>query len=224
MDTGLQSGSACSLAETQTHIYFARCEYGPNPFNAGLYAYRKDAPFEAKSVVFLGNIADASCVAGDVQISMITSASNPPIVRWVVPTIGGGRQFFRAGYSMITPGGLVKLQSSDFKPGAATSLPTLVTGDSNRAFLYWYEIGTDSKWRVRGSVSDGVGRWSPSFPLSGSASWSMSGSPWNASLPVPGHDYMKGSYVKFDSGGRYLAQWIQPGSGGNEIYYGIVDW
>jgi hypothetical protein len=226
MDTGLPSGAACSMTETKTHLYFSRCEFGPNPFNVGLYAYRKDQPFEAKSVVFLGNIADASCASGDVNISLMKTPAGVPVVRWVYPLIGGGRQFFRTGFSAITPGGLVKLQSSDKPSEGAIRLPTLVEGDSNRALLYWYELGTDNKWRVQGSVSDGIAKWSPTFSLSG-GSWAMTGLPWDGVF-VPGNDYMKGQHIKLGASSKYVVQWIQPrttaGKTANEIFYGIVDW
>jgi hypothetical protein len=222
MDTGLPSGGASSLAEGASHLYLARCEYG-SPANVGLYAYRKDKPFVAKNFVFLGNIADATCSNGDVNISLMRHNAGFPIIRWVIPYVVGGQSFFKRGFSAVTPGGLAKINSIDYQPSQVTrtSLPTLVASDfEGNALLYWYELSkTDNRWRMKASVSDGIGRWSPAFNLT-DAWWEATGSPWTG---VPS-DYMKGYPLKLDGKMKFLAQWIQPVAGNNEIFYGIVDY
>lgn len=230
MDTGLGSGGALSLSESPTHLYMSRCEYGTDPFNVGLYAYRKDQPFTANNFSFLGNIADASCSRGDVNISMMKTINGVAVVRWVIPYGIGVHQFYRRGFSMLTPGGPATLQKVDYASISQAKLPTLVANDyDDRALLYWYELGkNDNRWRVMASVSDGLGRWSTPFALSGSAFW-MPGllEPWKT-WPV-GHDYMKGYVVKFGEKRKFLTQWIQPvgtkpSDTNNEIFYGIVDY
>jgi hypothetical protein len=224
-DTGLQSGGAVSLAESPTHLYLTRCEYG-NPANVGLYAYQKNLPFLAKNLVFLGNIVNGACSGGDVSVSMMKGTAGLQVVRWIFPSRVGNSQTIKRGFSALTPGGVVELQRSENKSGSVMALPTLVTGENSaRALLYWYELGTDLNWRVRASVSDGVGRWSANFNVS-SASWSNTAPGswlWPGEAP---RDYLKGSYVIQANKMRFLAQWIQPvtGTQNNEIFYAVVDW
>jgi hypothetical protein len=224
IDTGLPAGGAVSLAESPTHLFLARCEYG-EPAHVGLYAYEKSLPFQAKNLIFLGYIDNASCSGGDVNISMMKNNLGLQVVRWAFTSRDPNNQFIKRGFSMLTPGGVLELQNVISKSGKAMLMPNLIASDyNNRALLYWYEFGSDGNWRIKASASDGVGRWSTNFTLSTNA-WSKTANgswAWPASKPI---DYMKGSYIIQNGKMRFLTQWIQPvTNSGNEIFFGVVDW
>jgi hypothetical protein len=208
LDTGLQSGGAVAMAETSTHVYFARAEYG-NPANVGLYRTTKSEAWQKSNFVFMGNLADQDA-SGNVQLSLLTDASGDLIFRWAYQTKTGG---IRRGFSKLTPGGVVTLVADLYQPSspATVALPTLVASPraSKRAFLYWYEgtSATTGTYSVKGAMSDGVGRWSAPVTLGG---------PWPGSatftlMGQPGHDYLKGVYLSAQD--TFLATWLQPDSG-----------
>jgi hypothetical protein len=210
MDTGQPTGGPALLAETPTHLYLARAEYG-FPSNVGLYAYAKADPFDKASFRFVGNIAANDC-AGIVSISLLNDANGNTVVRWIYPNAAGK---IARGFSAVTPGGLVPL-SSDSVGQYAIALPTLVgpRSPSDAAMLYWYERdATGTKWSVRASTSDGVGRWSTPVTLSSAAVI-------DPSTPA---DYMHGSYAIVGGATRFYAQWIQQVSGsGQELFEAVL--
>jgi len=207
LDTGLVSGGAVAMAETSTHVYLARAEYG-NPSNIGLYRITKrSGGFVKGNFAFIGNLADHDAI-GDVQLSVLTDASGDLIFRWAYLTTGG----IRRGFSRLTPGGVVTLASDLYQPTspATIALPTLVASPttSKRAFLYWYEGTSTGTYSVKGAMSDGVGRWSAPVTLGG---------PWPGSatftqMGQPGNDYLKGVYLSGQD--TFLATWLQPDPGG----------
>lgn len=209
LDTGLGSGGAVAMAETDTHVYFARAEYG-SPSNVGLYRSRKNAALSKDNFSFVGNLADKDAL-GNVQLSLLTDSSGDLIFRWAHLTKIG----IRRGFSRLTPGGIVTLASDQYRPDSSgkVALPTLVASPraSRRAFLYWYEgtSATTGTYSVMGSMSDGVGRWSAPVTLGG---------PWAGSktftfMGQPGYDYLKGAYLSAQD--TFLATWLQPDLGPN---------